>query len=89
MYFTNGGDAGESIQGFAVRSNFSGSLGVLVNQNASSPNFSAASLNGHYSAATVEDPEQINGYSGLSTACLTEPAPSTRRTTLRPRPPQR
>jgi hypothetical protein len=62
VYLTNGGDAGESIQGFAVSSNFSGSLGVLVNQNASSPNFSAASLNGHYSAATVEDPEQINGY---------------------------
>ncbi len=61
VYLTSGGDVGESIQGFAVSSNFSGSLGVLVNQNASSPNFSAASLNGHYSAATVEDPEQING----------------------------
>jgi hypothetical protein len=61
VYLTNGGDVGESIQGFAVSSNFSGSLGVLVNQNASSPNFSAASLNGRYSAATVEDPEQLNG----------------------------
>jgi len=62
VYLTNGGDVGESIQGFAVSSDFSGSLGVLVNQNATSPNFSAASLNGHYSAATVADADRISGY---------------------------
>jgi len=62
IYLTSGGDVGDPVLGFTTNgSSTHGSLGVLVNQNTSSPNFSVGDLNGLYSGGTPADPGNHDG----------------------------
>jgi len=62
IYLTSGGDVGDPVLGFTTNtSGTHGSVGVLVNQNTSSPNFSVADLNGSYSGGTPADPGNRDG----------------------------
>jgi hypothetical protein len=74
VYLTNGvGDGIEQIQGFSVGQDTNVGSGILVNQSATAPAFTAASVSGTYAFGSWEDVDGQNGsFSGA--AILTAPS---------------
>jgi hypothetical protein len=81
VYLTSGGDGIEQIQGFSVGQDTATSpilpnvvSGILVNQSATVPAFTAASVSGTYAFGSWED---VDGQNGAFSGSATFTAPST------------
>src|ERR1700735_551389 len=81
IYLTSGGDGIEQIQGFSVGQDTATSpilpnvvSGILVNQSATVPAFTAASVSGAYAFGSWED---VDGQNGAFSGSAPFPAPTT------------